>query len=172
VLAAGREPFGADDANYRFRTLLRALDGAGLDFIVVGGVAATLHGVAEPTRDLDVCIRLGEESWRRVATVLAPLNPRFALTVDRRPIPLDELSSFKNLYALTSLGRVDFLGAVEPFGDFDVLLPRAEGCRVDDLTLKVISRDDLITVKEHVRRPKDLEVARALRALRDADRAR
>jgi hypothetical protein len=139
VLAAGREPFGDDDANYRFRTLLRALDGAGLDFIVVGGVAATLHGVAEPTRDLDVCIRLGEESWRRVATVLAPLNPRYALTVDCRPTPLDELSSFKNLSAVTSLGRGDFLGAVEPRSAAASVRPSSAMSRSVDVRLRFSS---------------------------------
>lgn len=36
------------------------------------------------------------------------------------------------------------------------------------MELKVLSRRALIQVKEHVARPKDLEVARALRAIDDA----
>jgi hypothetical protein len=39
---------------------------------------------------------------------------------------------------------------------------------VDALPIRVISIDDLIAVKEHVRRPKDLEVSTELRAIRDA----
>lgn len=60
----------------QFRELLTRLLDAELDFVVVGGVAATLHGVSEPTRDLDVCIRLSPESWQRVFAVIGSLNPR------------------------------------------------------------------------------------------------
>ena len=39
---------------------------------------------------------------------------------------------------------------------------------IDDREVRVIALDDLLRVKEHVRRPKDLEVAAELRAIRDA----
>lgn len=154
----------------RFRELLLRLQSVGLDFIVVGGVAATLHGVQEPTRDLDVCIRPDRESWARVVRFLEGLHPRYALTPDKRPfIPqLDELATFKNLYVLTDLGRVDFLGEVEPLGPLSRLLERAEPIELEGQLFRIISLDDLLTVKEHVRRPKDLEVAAELRAIRDA----
>jgi len=154
----------------QFRELLKRLVEAKLDFVVVGGVAATLHGVAEPTRDLDVCIRLSAESWHRVASVIGPLHPRFALTPDLRPITteLSKLDQYRNLYVLTDLGRLDFLGEVPPVGDIDHVALHAVAMKLDDLTVRVISVDDLLRVKEHVRRPKDLEVAAQLRAIRDA----
>lgn len=65
-LDAPRAAFGPDaERMVRFRELLHRLTNAQLDFIVVGGVAATIHGVSEPTRDLDVCIRLNAAtgSW-------------------------------------------------------------------------------------------------------------
>jgi len=37
-----------------FRRLLRALAGAGVEFIIVGGVAAAAHGAVRTTLDLDV----------------------------------------------------------------------------------------------------------------------
>ena len=70
----------------QFRELLRRLKLAQLEFVVVGGLAAVLHGAAEPTRDLDVCFRLSPESWRKIHSLLATLHPRFALTPDRKPI--------------------------------------------------------------------------------------
>jgi len=151
----------------QFRELLRRLHDSGLEFVVVGGVAATLHGVQEPTRDLDVCIRLDAESWKRIAHLLADLHPRYALTPDRRPFTPDalELQSFRNLYVLTDLGRIDFLGEVPPLGDIDRVLSGALIFEIDGASYRVISIVDLLAVKEHVRRPKDLEVAAELRAI-------
>lgn len=158
----------------QFRELLRRLRDAELEFVVVGGVAATLHGVQEPTRDLDVCIRLDADSWKRIASLLRDLHPRFALTPDRRPFTPDaaELQSFKNLYVLTDLGRVDFLGEVPPLGDIDRIALDAQTFEIDGASYRVISINDLLQVKEHVRRPKDLEVAAELRAIVAAQRKR
>lgn len=71
-------PVFAPDAEriVRFRELLRRLTDAHLDFIVVGGVAATIHGVAEPTRDLDVCIRLNAATWKQVVSDRHLQEPR------------------------------------------------------------------------------------------------
>lgn len=151
----------------QFRELLRRLKAAELEFVVVGGVAAVLHGAGEPTRDLDVCIRRDLASWRRVHAVIHDLHPRFALMPDRRAIDLgaDELVAFNNLYVLTDLGRIDFLGEVPPIGGIDSL--HTEAMRLEELEIRVLSIDDLIAVKEHVRRPKDLEVAAELRAIKD-----
>ncbi|MDP1917825.1 MAG: hypothetical protein Q8L14_16395 [Myxococcales bacterium] len=43
--------------------------------------------------------------------------------------------------------------------------------KLDGRAVRVISMEDLLTVKESVRRPKDLEVAAELRALMDARKA-
>ncbi|MBL8955892.1 MAG: hypothetical protein JNK82_34275 [Myxococcaceae bacterium] len=53
-------------------------------------------------------------------------------------------------------------------GALDTVARNALTVEVDDLTVRIISLDELIQVKEHVRRPKDLEVAAELRAIRDA----
>jgi hypothetical protein len=151
---------------------LRLLVEAKIDFIVVGGLAATIHGVAEPTRDLDVCIRPTPETWDRVAGMIRPLNPRYALTPDKRPVDLKDIHHFRNLYVLTDLGRIDLLGEVPPLGEFDVVTRSAVTMTVEELPIRVISIDDLITVKEHIRRPKDLEHAIELRAIRDAQKHR
>lgn len=154
----------------QFRELLARLLDAELEFVVVGGVAATLYGASEPTRDLDVCIRLSPDSWSRVVAVIGPLHPRYALTVDKRPFTPDpaELNTFRNLYVLTDLGRVDFVGEVPPLGDIDRLAQNAATMTLDGRSFRIISLDDLLLVKDFVRRPKDLEVAAELRALRDA----
>ncbi len=49
-----------------FEALLRALTSAGVAFIVVGGVAAALHGAPVATVDLDIVHRLDTENVRRL----------------------------------------------------------------------------------------------------------
>ena len=153
----------------QFRDLLKRLLDEEVEFVVVGGLAATLHGVSEPTRDIDVCIRPSDDTWTKVARVLSGIHPRYALTPDRRAFEpsLAALKTFKNLYALTDLGRIDFLGEVAPLGDLSRVLANATTFEIDGRAVRVISLDDLLTVKEHIRRPKDLEVAVELRAIRD-----
>ena len=66
----------------------------------------------------------------------------------------------------TVFGSFDLLWYVEPVGDYDAILPHAEVYRVGDLELKTISLDDLIKVKEHIRRPKDRDSLFQLQAIR------
>lgn len=155
---------------FGFRELLKRLVESKLDFVVIGGVAATLHGAAEPTRDLDVCIAPTPESWAKVHAIITGLNPRQAHAPDRRPLvetPVS-LSTFKNLYVLTDLGRIDFLGEVPPLGGLEAL-PVTE-LEVDGLKVRVLSIDGLIAVKKQIARPKDLQVVAELSAIRDRTR--
>ncbi len=70
------------------------------------------------------------------------------------------------LLVATDLGRVDFLPAVEPIGDYEALLANRVRMDLGGHEHDVIGLDDLIAVKEHVARPKDLIVAAQLRAVR------
>lgn len=58
-----------------FEALLRLPSTAGVEFIVVGGVAAIFHGSAHVTYDLDVVYRRAHANIDRIATALRPLQP-------------------------------------------------------------------------------------------------
>jgi predicted nucleotidyltransferase len=65
---------------------------------------------------------------------------------------------------------LDLLGWVEPFGTYEALLPGSELIDVGGIGLRVIGLDDLIAIKQHIRRPKDqvtLLQLEALKRLRD-----
>ena len=57
------------------RTVQALCDG-GVDFVVIGGVAATLHGSGRVTYDLDICYSRAAANLRRLAAPLAPFHPR------------------------------------------------------------------------------------------------
>ncbi len=60
--------------------LLQRLCDADIDFVVVGGFAALLHGSTQVTRDLDVCAVLSSEDVAKLRAALQDLKPTHRLT--------------------------------------------------------------------------------------------
>ena len=147
--------------------LLAVLQEAGVDFVVIGGVAAISHGAATLTRDLDVAAPFTAENLGRLMAALRPFRPRHVTRPDLGEIQesIERLCEFRLLLIDTELGRVDVLREVEPLGP-------AESLRAVELELlegrwfRVLELDALIEVKAHLRRPKDRIVEIELRALR------
>lgn len=137
--------------------LLRRLNEAQVPFVVVGGTAAVLHGSSTVTYDLDVLIRFSEENCDRLLRAMDGLNPRLSRTPDKRPLRLSakELASYRNVYLATDAGRLDVLGSLPPLIDLEEILQRAVLVEVEELRIRVLSLQDLITVKAAMTRPKD-----------------
>ena len=55
-----------------YRKALEVLRDGGVRFIVIGGVAATVHGSSQLTNDLDVVYAREPEDIARLAAALAP----------------------------------------------------------------------------------------------------
>ncbi|HEY8378640.1 MAG TPA: hypothetical protein VIK91_19235 [Nannocystis sp.] len=148
--------------------LLRLLE-ARVDFVVVGGIAAALHGSEQLTKDLDILVMFTVENMTHLMAALRPLRPRNSARPDLGEIQADpaELARYRNLYLVTDLGRLDVLGELPPLGGYAEVAAAADRVELFGATCKVISLDHLITVKEAVGRPKDLLVAAELRAIRD-----
>lgn len=145
----------------------------GVEFVVIGGQAATLHGSPLATFDVDVCYRRTPDNLARLATALQELHPTLRDAPADLPFRLDaqSLALGSNFTFNTDAGPLDLLGWVEPLGAFEDLLPGAERVAVGDLDLLVIGLDDLVTIKRHLGRAKDqatLVQLESLQALRDA----
>jgi hypothetical protein len=147
--------------------LLELLLDGGVEFVVIGGVAAIAHGGTMATRDLDVVVAMSPENLDRLVATLAPFNPRHVTRRDLGVITKsgEDLASFRLLLLETDLGRLDVLGELEPIGPIDCL-------EIDELELlegryaPVLALDQLIAVKQHLGRPKDKIVEAELRAIR------
>jgi predicted nucleotidyltransferase len=148
--------------------LLRVLLEAGVDFVLVGGVAAIAHGSATFTLDMDVVAPLTAENCERILRALGPYSPRFYQTPGSPRVTrtAKELSEFRNLYFDTTLGRIDLLGSLPPIGSYEKVASRAQATDVFGRACKIIHLDDLIEVKAFVGRPKDKMVELELRAIR------
>jgi hypothetical protein len=154
--------------------LITRLADAQVEFVVIGGVAAIAWGSQQFTRDLDLAVPLTAQNVSRLMRIIRPLEPRFYQTLGKPLVTRsdEELASFKNLYFQTTLGIVDCLGEVPPLGRFEEVARGAVELELFSKKCRVISLDDLITVKHFVGRPKDQLVEAELRAVRDRLAAR
>lgn len=149
--------------------LLRTLTDGGVEFAVIGGVAALLHGASQMTVDLDVAAPFDEENLGRLRAALAPFSPMHATRPDLSVLdePMERLLQFRLLLIETQLGRLDVLREVQPLGEFRAL--RTIEMNVYGINAKVLARNDLIRVKRMVARPKDIAVALELEAVRERE---
>lgn len=148
--------------------LLRLLLDAGVQFVVIGGVAAVAYGSATFTQDLDIVAPFTEANLAHLLNALAPHHPRYALAMPKRPVTESpgELASYRNLYLLTDLGRLDILSAVESLGPYERVAAGAVTLELYGRPCRIMGLDDLIAVKRHLGRDKDRLVERELLALR------
>jgi hypothetical protein len=150
-----------------FGAALGALVGGGVRFIIVGGAAATAHGAARLTQDLDLVYARDRENLRRLAAALAPHAPYLRGAPVGLPFRLDEATLHRglNFTLTTSLGDVDLLGEIVGGGRFEDLAPHAIELQLFGLRCLCLDLPKLIEVKRAAGRPKDLEAIAELEAL-------
>jgi hypothetical protein len=61
-----------------------------VDFVIVGGVAATIHGSARLTTDLDIVYERTTDNVKRLVAALRPLNPYLRGAPPDLPFRFDE----------------------------------------------------------------------------------
>ena len=142
-----------------FAGLLAALDEAGVEFIVVGGFAATAHGSAAVTVDLDVVYARTPENIVRLTQALAPLDPYLRGAPPGLPFRFDVAAVERglNFTLRTMAGDLDLLGEATGSGTFDALLPHSERREVFGREILIVGLEMLIRLKRAAGRPKDLE---------------
>lgn len=148
---------------HKLHLLLHRLADAGVEFVVVGGYAAVIHGSAYVTNDVDVCAVLSPDNVEKIRMALADLKPvHRRLSFLEIPPPGQPLH---NLYLETEDGIIDILSSILGVGDFARLKKRAVEVSLFGRTCAVISLDDLIAAKEAVGREKNLLAVKELRAI-------
>jgi predicted nucleotidyltransferase len=153
----------------QFRRLLELLSQTGVEFIVVGGVAAAALGTARVTFDLDVVYRRTPQNLDRLVAALKPLHPYPRGAPPGLPFVWDRRTmEFGINFTLdTSLGLIDILGEITGGGRFDDLLPHTLRLEVFGVSCLCIDLETLIRVKRAAGRPKDFEAIAELETLRE-----
>ena len=152
----------------RLRRVVELFAAHGVEFLVIGGRAETLFGSPRVTHDIDLCHRHTADNLRRLAEALKELKPALRGFPPDLPFRIDAhaLALGTNFTFTTTEGDLDLLAWVEPIGRYEDLEKNAESYMVGDLQVRTISLDDLIRVKEHIRRPKDRDSLFQLKAIK------
>jgi hypothetical protein len=157
----------------RARELLGALVEHNVEFVLIGGLAAVLHGSPAMTNDADICPERTPENLERLAAALRSMHARIrnesepdglAFTCD--PVFLSRIGTTLNL--VTDFGHFDLALRPAAFtGGYSDLLPHAVEYDIDGMRVKVASLGDIIASKEAANRPKDRATLPVLKALQD-----
>ena len=150
------------------KALLKRLLDHDVDFVLAGGLACVVHGSPLVTQDVDVCVFFDDLQIAKLREALKDLDPRFRMNPNFKPSFLDHpqrSNELKNIYLETSLGILDMMSELEPIGDFQAVNRRAVTIRLYGHDCKVVSLEDLISIKEMMSRPKDKEALLHLREI-------
>jgi len=153
----------------RFGDLLRTLAAAGVDFILVGGVAAAAHGSPRSTQDLDVVYSREGRNLQRLVEAMRPYHPYLRGAPTGLPFRLDleTLRAGLNFTLVTDLGWLDLLGEILGGGTYEDLLSHSISVEVFGSSCRVLDLETLIRTKRMAGRPKDLEALAELESLRE-----
>ena len=169
-----------DPPSLDIRRILDTLDRHQVQYLIVGGVAAVIHGATRQTQDFDCLPARDGDNLRRLAGALTELGARLrvrgmsdaeskalGVVIDATLLDRARQTTWR-----TDAGDMDVLTELShPTGraGFEQLAGAAVPLRFGATDVEVIGLEDLIAAKEAADRPKDHEALPELRQLRDGE---
>jgi hypothetical protein len=162
-------------AEFRPDLLLRVLARHGVDYVVIGGIAAALHGSDLVTFDVDITPALGSDNLSQLSAALHELHARVRSDAEPEGLPFEHNGE--------SLARATTWNLTTDYGDLDLSFVPAGTRGYDDLrraalsievagtTICVAALADVVRSKQAAARPKDLLALPVLRRLLEDDAA-
>jgi predicted nucleotidyltransferase len=152
-----------------FAPLLTSLTANNVRFVIIGGLAATLHGSARVTYDIDVVYDRSPANLDRIVTALAPMQPYLRGAPPGLPFRFDAetLKRGLNFTLTTTQGPIDLLGEVSGVGSYETVRAHAVEATMFGVQCLFIDLDTLLVAKKAAGRPKDLETIAELEAIRE-----
>lgn len=141
--------------------ILEAFDRHQVQYVLVGGYAAGLHGASRPTSDIDVTPATTRENLTRVVAALHDLDAGIRVDALPEPLPFDtDAAALADMTALnlrTPHGDVDLTFHPSGTDGYPDLIRAATPHEVGTVTVQLASLDDIIRSKEAAGRTKDTE---------------
>jgi len=152
-------------ASTDFLAALRALREGGVEFVLVGGLAAVLNGAPVDTFDVDIVPARDEENLARLLRVLESMDAFHRMQPERRLKPaISHLHSNDHHNLLTTSGPLDVLGTIGRGLNYEDLLPHTAEMKISEgVHVRVLDLATIIALKEELKGEKDLAVLPILR---------
>ncbi len=151
----------------RVTELIVGLADAAVDFVLVGGLAAGVHGSTRVTFDLDICYSPAPANRERLAALLAEWNAYLRGVEPGLPFVMDAkaLETSHVLTLTTSLGDVDVMDAVDGVGPYSDVARQSVEAEFAGRRIRVLDLPALLKAKRATKRQKDAEQIPELEAL-------
>lgn len=160
--------------------LIEVLDRHGVEYLMVGGIAAVAYGALRPTEDADCVVSRDRANLDRLAISLRELNARLRVggmsddearllpvQIDATTLDMAGMSTW-----MTDAGPFDVLAGLEaPDGrlvPYEELIERETVLQGNGFVIRAAALEDIIAAKERANRSKDRDALPELRVLRDA----
>jgi hypothetical protein len=154
------------------RELFRVLAEHGVDYLVIGGVAAQVHGRRRTTKDLDVTPAPEQENFERLTAALSVLDAHPAELGPSAPTPTAEQLRLASIAPplRTHHGELHIINDAPGATAYAGMRARALTIDFDGIALNIVGVDDLIRMKHASGRPSDIEDIEALTMVAREDR--
>lgn len=151
-----------------FDELLRRLTDAGVQFVVVGGLAVNAWGVVRGTKDVDVVVAPDNDNLKRLADVAVAAGGHVQQGAAFLGTPISIASAMAagdQVPIETDLGRLDVVQGLDGIPDYEDLRAQATEAEVLGVRVPICSRDHLTAMKRAAGRTRDLADLEDLEAI-------
>ncbi len=143
----------------------------GVEYVLIGGLAANIHGSPLVTNDADICPLRTRANLERLALALHDLDARIRTTGEPDGLSFARdaaiLEQMKMVNLQTTAGEFDISFEPAAFPGYEELRDGATVVELFGIPVRVASLHDIIASKEAANRPKDQAALPVLYALED-----
>lgn len=136
-----------------FGQILEDLNAAGVEYVLVGGIAMIRHGVVRATRDVDAVFEPTEENVDRIRGLIGRWK---ATRPDGSALRIEGIGGERSIHLSTPHGDLDLLSERIAGIPFASLRERADVKRVDGVSAPICSLVDLVALKRLAGRERDI----------------
>lgn len=159
--------------SFDLEAILKTLCDKGVEFVLVGGVAAAAQGAPVVTQDVDIVYRIEPANLARLLAALTELGAVARHDSRQLPFDLSHLETLGHKLAMTRKGPLDILGSINDGLTYDDLIGDSEELGFDQFSVFVLRLERMIELKRELGRPKDRAMLPVLEAtLAERERAK
>jgi hypothetical protein len=127
------------------KKIIEVLNSHQVEYIIIGGIAASLHGCPEQTYDVDILYNNTDDNKKRLLKSLNEIEARW-------DIPLtSEILNRQYVFALnTKHGYLDIFNYVAGLGSYDDALKYKNTSKYSDVNIQILNLEGWIKSKEAV----------------------